>query len=229
MWPNLDLDTDFKVWQIQFESATKAKVFSKLTDDNQANDSMLAQYRLSILPSVVSAEILEGCTEKFSLGTTTYNTAIQAVKEQWIRITRPQDVTQELHLLKIATTDDVMPTWRRILRLQYYSTFGNDFIIHSLINAIVDPSIKQTVQAFIYGKTIVPKDVVDFMLTLSFGTTMSQSPPSLVAAIRIRCYNCNRSGHYSRDCKEQRIQCHNCKKYGHMARFCRSPKNEPRL
>lgn len=38
------------------------------------------------------------------------------------------------------------------------------------------------------------------------------------------CYNCHRSGHISRDCKEPKRereqQCYNCGKAGHMAREC---------
>ena len=222
MWPKLDVNVDFDVWKTQFEAATKAKLFLKLTDDENANNAMISNFRLSLLPSVLSEEILRGCTDKFSLGTTTYNTGLQAVRQQWIRVTKPSDITAEINAIRIYTTEDIMPAWNSLQRLRYYTNFGDDFLMHQLINAIVDVHVKQTAQAFVYGKTLSPKEFVDFLLTVSF---RQPAPVNVVSSAKFRCFNCDKPGHYARQCRGPRAKCTSCSREGHLTIFCRSSKN----
>jgi hypothetical protein len=50
---------------------------------------------------------------------------------------------------------------------------------------------------------------------------------SASATAPVRCYNCNRTGHLSRNCRQPRRQtvCYNCNQPGHVARNCRHQGN----
>lgn len=222
MWPMLSKESDFAVWKAQFESATKAKLFQKFTEDENANKKLLEDFRLSLLPSVLSEEILQGCLEKFSLGTTTYRTGLESVKEHWIRVTRPSDISHELSSIVICSSDDVMPAWKKFLQLRYYSNFSDEFVTHHLINSISDQTVKNTVQSHCFGKELSPKEVVDFLLSLSFNSVPTRSA---IAAVNVRCFNCEKVGHISRNCRAQRSLCSLCKRRGHMDVFCKLAKN----
>lgn len=191
-FPVLTKDLDYEVWRLQFESATKSKVFSKLTGTDKDDEALLASYRLSALPSALHEEILFGCTDKFSVGTTTYKTAQQAVRDQWVRITRPTDITTEMHAIKIHCNDDVVPAWQRFLRLKYYTTISDDFLSQLLVNSIADAVTKQSVQTYMFGKTISPKQIVDFLSALTFSSPVGEETTT-VGAVNLRCFSCNES------------------------------------
>jgi hypothetical protein len=36
----------------------------------------------------------------------------------------------------------------------------------------------------------------------------------------VRCYRCNRNGHFARDCRESADRCYKCNKSGHLAKDC---------
>jgi len=220
MYPTLNKNCDFNVWKLQFESATKSKIYDKLNGDANHDTALLSNLRLSVLPSVISDEILSGCLERFALGTTTYNTALESVKEHWIRVTRPIDISASLESVAIYSTEDVVPTWNNLKRLKYYTALSDDFIIQKIVSSIKDLSVRQTTQAFCFGKNITPKDLIDFLVTLTFG--ISTTHPSVNVATNITCFNCNQKGHYSRTCQNQRATCAKCNKRGHLGVFCRS-------
>lgn len=190
MLPALSKDVDFEVWQMQYEAATKAKIFTQLLGDDKENKKTLDDYRLSTLPSVISEEILVGVTEKFRLRTTTYNSAIAEIREQWIRITRPTDLSTELQSIQINSTGDVIPAWRSLQHLCYYTDLSDDFIVQLMTDAVSDYSTKQLLQAFAYGKRLSPQQLVDFLSSLTFG---NQATASVSSTTRVVCYNCNRN------------------------------------
>ena len=143
MLPALSKDVDFDAWQMQYEAATKAKIFTRFTGDAAKDDPMLEDYRLSTLPSIISEDILMGVTNIFRVKTTTYNSAIKAIREQWIRLTRPTDLSAELLSIRINSTEDVIPAWRSLQRLCYYTKLSDELIVQHLINAISDASTKR--------------------------------------------------------------------------------------
>lgn len=208
MLPVLTKESDFNVWQLQFESATKSKIFSKLTGVEKDDEVHLENFRLSSLPSALHEQVLVGCSHKFTRGTTTYKTALQAVRDQWVRITRPVDITAEMNSVKITCTEDVVDAWQRLLRLRYYSTISDDFMTQLLINAISDPVTKQSAQSYMFGKSLGPQNIVDFLSSLTFAAppqpTYSAPQPETVAATSIRCYNCNKFGHIARRCPQKK-------------------------
>ena len=203
-FPTLTKELDFNVWKLQYESATKAKIYSKLGEDDKENEKVLSNFRLSGLPSALHEEILFGCADKFSVGTTTYKTAVQAVREQWIRITRPTDISAEMYEIKIKCNDDVIPAWQRFLRLKYYTTISDDFLCQLLVNCVSDPVTKQNLQSFIFGKTLSPQQIVDFFTSLTFGTQSSAETHEAVCATKLRCSYCNRGGHLAKNCWKRR-------------------------
>jgi hypothetical protein len=223
MLPALSKNVDFDVWQMQYEAATKAKIFTRFSGDAAKDNPMLEDYRLSTLPSVLGEEILVGVTAIFRVKTTTFNSAIAAIREQWIRITRPTDLSAELLSIRINSTEDVIPAWRSLQRLCYYTKISDALIVQHLTNAISDASTKQLFQAFSYGKTLSPREVVDFLSSLTF----SDNKISSVSAVtRVVCYNCNRNGHISTNCDRPKTKCSFCQRKGHLKLFCPSvPKN----
>ena len=42
----------------------------------------------------------------------------------------------------------------------------------------------------------------------------------------IRCFKCHRTGHISRNCRQQQVTCYNCDRPGHIARNCRQQPSE---
>lgn len=40
----------------------------------------------------------------------------------------------------------------------------------------------------------------------------------------VTCYNCDRRGHYSRQCTSSKVRCRACQKFGHLAKHCRTTK-----
>ncbi len=220
MLPALSKVVDFDVWQAQYEAATKAKIFTKLSGDDTKDKTTLDDYRLSTLPSVISEEILVGVTEKFRLRTTTYNSAITAIREQWIRITRPTDFSTELQSIQINSTGDVIPAWRTLQHLCYYTHLSDDFIVQLMTDAVSDSSTKQLLQAFAYGKRLSPRELVDFLSSLTFG---NQTMASVSSTTRVVCYNCNRNGHISRNCDRPKARCTLCHRTGHLKLFCVPP------
>ena len=223
MLPALSKDVDFDAWQIQYEAATKAKIFTRLSGDEKVDKAQLDDYRLSVLPSVISEDLLLGVKERFRLRTTTYNSAISAVREQWIRITRPTDLSAELQSIRINSTEDVIPAWRSLQHLCYYTQISDDFIVQRMTDAISDASAKQHLQAFAYNKKLSPREVVDFLSSLTFS---DQKLPFVSAAARVVCYNCNHPGHISKNCDRPKAKCSFCHRRGHLKIFCLSvPKN----
>lgn len=45
----------------------------------------------------------------------------------------------------------------------------------------------------------------------------------------MRCYKCNKLGHFARDCKMEGDRCYNCNKIGHIAKDCDKEIDEGKL
>ena len=57
-------------------------------------------------------------------------------------------------------------------------------------------------------------------ICLQFGVTSATSRFNYLYLTSVRCYKCNKPGHFARDCKMEGERCYNCNKIGHIARDC---------
>ena len=57
--------------------------------------------------------------------------------------------------------------------------------------------------------------------------TATVQPPTSGTSVSVRCYNCNRPGHLSRNCRQPKRQpvCYSCNQPGHVARDCQHQGN----
>lgn len=221
MKPLLSRDTSsFDVFKTKFD----AWCFEKRI----ANEDIL-----KVLPACIDDSILQSVVHIFSVGTTTVKTALDALKEEYLRQARPADPDSEFYELRTALPSTAIDSCVRLMRLASYMDLGDTAVKHRLFKSLpisIQPSVVSWMDA---NPRATSKQLANFITTFP-DSTVQQTPNCSVvvqeddfvtaATSRPVCDNCRKPGHSRDKCFKLR-RCWSCNGIGHLSRNCNKQKN----
>lgn len=215
MKPELTLDTkSFSVFRLKLDAWRTEKDLDE-------------EKSLKVLPSCISDDILHPITHIFSLGTTTYNSALRAIEEEYLRQTKPGDPDTEFATLSTVKPSDALRSCDRLTRLAGYLHLSDDAVKHRLFNSL--PTSIQTcvVPWMSANEKATARQMAVYVTTIpdSLGEKRTTSTSFVCStSTKLVCTNCQKPGHRAERCFKA-LTCWRCNQQGHIARYCRSSKN----
>jgi hypothetical protein len=190
---------------------------------------------LKVLPSCIDDDILEGVVHIFSLGTTTAKSALQVLKDEYLRQTRPHDPDVDFNSLRTPLPSAAIESCARLQRMASYMSLGDTAVRHRLFNSL-PTSLQPSVVAWLAANDkSTSRELANFITTFPDSVVQSQSShtatvqeeattPIAATTSRPVCSHCRKPGHVRDNCYKLR-QCWNCKEPGHIAKNCQKQKN----
>lgn len=179
--------------------------------------------KLQILPICIDEHFMAPLLNKFNDHRTTFTTALEALKEEFVRQTRPSNPEMEFHSIKTAVPSEAISNCLALSRLARYLDLNDSAVKHRLFNSF-SSSIQQTVSVW---KDAHPnstsRDMANFVVTIPDSTCIS-SDICAIARSRPVCEHCKKVGHRKETCFKLRT-CYNCNEMGHISRYCKKSKN----
>ena len=124
MKPILCVDTpSFNVFKLKFD----AWCFEKNIEDSNV---------LKILPSCISDELLTPISHIFSVGTTTSQSALKFIEEEYLRQTKPSDPDTDFTSLVTNKPSDALRSCDRLTKLAGYLHLNDDAVKHRLFQSL---------------------------------------------------------------------------------------------
>ena len=127
----------------------------------------------------------------------------------------PEDCSRALRAIpEIKTTADAVSRARLLMTVSHQASVPTV----ASVNAGKDSQTAaiDTLQGHVMHLTEQMSSLVDRLDGLSVAAVAR--PQSSDGRSIIRCFNCHRTGHISRNCRQQQVTCHNCDRPGHIAR-----------
>ena len=135
----------------------------------------------------------------------------------------PDDCSRALRAIpEIKTTADAVSRARLLMTVSHQASVPTV----ASVNAGKDSQTAaiDTLQGHVMHLTEQMSSLVDRLDGLSVAAVAR--PQSSDERSIIRCFKCHRTGHISRNCRQQQVTCHNCDRPGHIARNCRQQPSE---
>ena len=135
----------------------------------------------------------------------------------------PDDCSRTLRAIpEIKTTADAVSRARLLMTVSHQASVPTV----ASVNAGKDSQTAaiDTLQGHVMHLTEQMSSLVDRLDGLSVAAVAR--PQSSDGRSIIRCFKCHRTGHISRNCRQQQVTCHNCDRPGHIARNCRQQPSE---
>ena len=135
----------------------------------------------------------------------------------------PDDCSRALRAIpEIKTTADAVSRARLLMTVSQQSSVPTV----ASVNAGKDSQTAaiDTLQGHVRHLTEQMSSLVDRLDGLSVAAVAR--PQSSDGRSILRCFKCHRTGHISRNCRQQQVTCYNCDRPGHISRNCRQQPSE---
>lgn len=213
MKPILSLESlSYEVFQAKFAAWCFEKKIE--TDAN----------KLSVLPACVDDKLLNPLLHKFQDQRTTLTTALEALKEEYLRQTRPANPESDFHQLKTVVPSSAIVNCEKLTRLSGYLKLNDSAVKQRLFNSLPG-SLQQSMTVWMSANpNATSREMANFIITFPDWVDESHEISAATGQSTLVCEHCKKTGHKKETCFKLRT-CWNCQKVGHISRNCRNQKN----
>ena len=208
----LDFETDFDHWRNTLEARTNLLRF-----EGKIKDEDVEAYKLNLAFVNVSAELTSRIdSEKRQ----SYKTFLSKLQSVWAS---GKNGISPSHLNQVDSLEEWLAFLRVSKRLQAVG-YSVATIYTLLLERMTDHSVANLLQSNFKNKQPKKLDEIDeFLRGIRFDSATYKPGVAGISKKRIKCFNCNKFGHYARQCFKQ---CNSCTDL-HQRRNCpRFPKND---
>lgn len=212
MKPTLSLESlSYEVFDIKFKAWCVEKKI--VTDDE----------KLQVLPTCVDDKILAPLVPKFRDDRTTIKTALEALRDEYNRQTRPANPQEEFSCVKTSLPSETIRNCEYLNKMASYLHLGDNAVKQRLLDSLPHQLQSSLVVWLSSNPNSSSRDMANFVSTFP-DSLVQQSVATAKTVTKRVCAHCQKEGHSKEKCYQLRT-CWNCQKTGHLAKFCKASKN----